>query len=67
MDHPEDFGGGCPWFTRDYGHLSPQPFVFRSEPFCLAQGQTLELKYRVVLHAGTPAEAGLNALYQAWC
>ncbi|MDP7014808.1 MAG: PmoA family protein, partial [Pirellulaceae bacterium] len=23
MNHPENFGGDCPWFTRDYGHLSP--------------------------------------------
>jgi len=21
MNHPENFGGDCPWFTRDYGHL----------------------------------------------
>lgn len=66
MDHPENFGGECPWFTRDYGHLSPQPFVFRDKPYHLSRGEILELKYCVVLHAGTPKQAGLDAIYQQW-
>lgn len=66
MDHPENFGGNCPWFTRDYGHLSPQPFLFRSESYRMARGQTLDLQYRVVLHAGDPKEAGLDSLYRKW-
>jgi len=66
FDHPENFGGQCPWFTRDYGHLSPQPFEFLEEPFRLGEGETLALKYRVALHAGTPAEAGLDRLYEEW-
>ena len=66
MNHPENFGGNCPWFTRDYGHLSPSPFNFLDKPWTLAQGETLDLRYRVVLHAGAPADAGLDAVYQDW-
>jgi hypothetical protein len=66
MDHPENFGGDCPWFTREYGHLSPSPFEFVKEPWQLPMGQSIRLRYRVVLHAGTPKEAGLDALYDQW-
>jgi hypothetical protein len=66
MDHPENPWSPTPWLTRDYGHLSPSPFYFRPEPWRLAKGGSIRLRYRVVLHAGTPKEAGLDALYQSW-
>jgi hypothetical protein len=66
MNHPQNFGGECPWFTRDYGHLSPSPLAFLEKPWTLAKGQTLELSYRVVLFAGTPQQAGLDAIYKQW-
>ncbi len=66
MNHPANFGGGCPWFTRDYGHLSPSPFNFLPKPWTLARGESLELRYRVVLFAGTPKHAGLDGLYRSW-
>ena len=66
MNHPANFGGDCPWFTRDYGHLSPSPFNFIPKPWKLARGESLELRYRVVLFAGTPEQAGLDGLYRSW-
>ena len=66
MSHPQNFAGNCPWFTRDYGHLSPSPFHFMDKPWTLAKDKTLELNYRVVLFAGTPREAGLDAIYKRW-
>ncbi len=66
MDHPSNFGGNCPWFTRDYGHLSPQPFEFLKDPFRISRGETLELRYRVVLYAGTPEQAKLDTIYEQW-
>jgi hypothetical protein len=66
MNHPDNFGGECPWFTRNYGHLSPSPFNFQSKPWTIPQGETLHLKYCVVLHAGTPQQAGLDTLYTEW-
>lgn len=66
MNHPKNFGGKTLWLTRDYGHLSPQPFMFNKEPFRISKGETLELRYRIVLYAGTPKEAKLEALYEKW-
>lgn len=66
MDHPENPWKPCPWFTRDYGHLSPSPFNFLTEPWTLAAETSVRLRYRVVLHAGTPQEAGLDRIYREW-
>ncbi|WP_339911247.1 PmoA family protein [Symmachiella dynata] len=66
MNHPDNFGGNCPWFTRDYGHLSPSPLAFLKSPWTMSEGETLDLRYRVVLHVGTPQEAKLNELFQQW-
>jgi len=66
MNHPENFGGKCPWFTRDYGHLSPSPLNFQKKPFKLAEGNSFKLSYRVVLFAGTPQEANLDAVFKSW-
>ncbi len=54
------------WFTRNYGHLSPSPFNFREEPWKLPADESITLRYRVVLHAGTPEEADLDELYRQW-
>lgn len=66
MNHPTNFEGDCPWFTREYGHLSPSPFNFLKQSWTLEKGQDLALAYRVVLHAGTPQEAGLDEIYEDW-
>lgn len=66
MNHPDNFGGNCPWFTRNYGHLSPSPFNFQSKRWSIQQGESLALKYCVVMHAGSPQDAGLNKLYAEW-
>ena len=66
LNHPKNFGGNCPWFTRDYGHLSPSPFAFLDKPWTLPKGESLELNYRVVLFAGTPQQADLDSIYQRW-
>lgn len=66
MDHPNNPWNPCPWFTRDYGHLSPSPFNFLSRPWQLRAGDSIRLRYRVVLHAGDPHGAQLNRLYEEW-
>jgi len=66
MDHPENPWAPCPWFTRDYGHFSPSPFAFLKKPWTLAKGKSIRMRYRVVMHAGTPAQADLDALYRKW-
>lgn len=66
LDHPENPWAPCPWFTRDYGHFSPSPFAFLKKPWTLEKGKSIRLRYRVALHAGTPQQAGLDALYKKW-
>jgi hypothetical protein len=66
MDHPANPWNPCPWFTRDYGHLSPSPFNFLKQPWELGERQQLHLRYRVVTHAGTPKEAALDQIYKEW-
>jgi hypothetical protein len=66
MNHPANFGGDCPWFIRDYGHLSPSPFNFLEQPWTMSAGKTLDLRYRVVLFAGEPQSVGLNDAFRAW-
>jgi len=57
----------CPWFTRDYGNISPMPMLWLQErgdnPFRLPKGEELKLRYRVVAFGGTPKDAGLNDLW----
>jgi hypothetical protein len=65
MTHPDNPWRPI-WFTRDYGHMSPSPFNFLLKPWQLDKGESILLKYRVVAHAGTPAEAQLNRLYEQW-
>jgi hypothetical protein len=66
MDHPENPWAPCPWFTRDYGHLSPSPFAFIKQPWTLGAGKSIRLRYRVALHSGPPKQAGLDELYRKW-
>jgi hypothetical protein len=46
------------WFTRDYGFFSPTPMYWlKGGRLELPKGQTLTLKYRVVVHAGDVEKA----------
>jgi len=66
LDHPGNPWAPTPWFTRDYGFLSPTPLNFITEPWTLGAGRSVTLRYRVVIHAGDPREAGLDGIYRAW-
>ena len=67
MDHPANPWSPCPWFTRDYGFISPTPMNWLPEQgLSLAQGGSLRLRYLVVAYAGTPQAADLPGLYARW-
>jgi hypothetical protein len=67
FDSPQNPWFPSKWFTRDYGFFSPTPMEWLgSEGFRLGKGETLRLQYRVVVHAGTAGEAGVEALFKAW-
>ena len=55
------------WFTRDYGFFSPTPMYWLdNDRLELAVGETLTLKYRVVVHAGNAREGGIAALFDSY-
>jgi hypothetical protein len=66
FDHPKNPWNPCPWFTRDYGMISPMPFQWITEPWRLPAGQSVNLKYKVVAFAGDPREAELTRGYSRW-
>ena len=66
LDHPKNPWAPTPWFTRDYGFISPTPFNFIEKPWQLAAGKSVQLRYRVVLFAGNPKAAGLEKIYRDW-
>ena len=55
------------WFTRDYGFFSPTPMEWLGlEGYRLKQGEKLQLKYRVVVHAGDAKQANIESLFNQW-
>ena len=67
FDSPRNRWYPSKWFTRDYGFFSPTPFNWLDDAgLRLAKGETLELEYLVVVHAGDAGEAGIAGLFAAW-
>lgn len=67
FDHPKNRWAPTPWFTRDYGFFSPTPMNWLEGGFLeIPQGETVHLRYRVMIHSGNPAPAQLEAEYAKW-
>jgi hypothetical protein len=67
LDGPRNRFYPSRWFTRDYGFFSPTPLNWLDDAgLRLARGETLELDYLVVVHAGDASEAGIAALFATW-
>lgn len=58
---PKEPFENCPWFTRDYGNISPMPFLFKEDGYRFDKGFVLKGTYRVVVFAGTPQDVDLTA------
>lgn len=56
------------WFTRDYGFFSPTPLYWPPDGkgVTLEKGASVTLRYRVIVHEGTAAEAGIQTLFEAY-
>ena len=61
LQHPSNPWFPSPWFTRDYGFFSPTPMFWPANDAetTLKKGETLQLRYRVLVHGGTTIEAGI--------
>ena len=69
MDHPGNpWAPDCPWFTRDYGNISPTPFLWIDEKkgWDLPVGKSIRLRYRVVVAKGGIEKAAMNRLWDAF-
>ena len=60
---PEKPFKDCPWFTRDYGNISPMPFNYSDGPWVFPAGVPIEAFYRTVVFAGTTEDVDLNGLW----
>lgn len=61
FQHPSNRWAPSPWFTRDYGFLSPTPMYWPADGVAtrLTKGEKLRLRYRVLIFAGEPDRAEL--------
>ena len=66
LDHPGNpWAPNCPWFTRDYGNISPTPFLWIDEKgWSLPAGESIRLRYQVVVMKGGIEKAKLDALWK---
>ena len=59
FQHPSNPWFPSPWFTRDYGFMSPTPMYWpeNGTSTFLKKGTVLNLRYRVIVHSGDYKEA----------
>jgi len=61
LQHPSNPWYPSPWFTRDYGFMSPTPMYWPQDDTAtsMKKGTTLVLRYRVLVHSGTHTDADI--------
>ena len=66
LDHPKNpWGPDCPWFTRDYGNISPTPFQWLDEKkgWDLPADKSIRLRYQVIVMKGAIEKDRLDPLW----
>ena len=60
LQHPSNPWFPAPWFTRDYGFMSPTPMYWpdNGKDISFKKDTVLNLRYRVVIHSGDHKEIG---------
>ncbi|MBA7522061.1 hypothetical protein ES705_14174 [subsurface metagenome] len=68
MQHPSNPWYPSPWFTRDYGFISPTPMYWpeNGKEIFLKKGEELLLRYRVLVHAGDHIEAKIAESFEQY-
>jgi hypothetical protein len=68
MQHPSNPWYPSPWFTRDYGFMSPTPMYWpvNGEETFMKEGTKLLLKYRVLVHAGNHLDAKIAEAFEKY-
>jgi hypothetical protein len=68
MQHPSNPWYPSPWFTRDYGFMSPTPMYWpeKGDETFMKKGTELLLRYRVVVHAGDNVQAKIAEAFEKY-
>ncbi len=68
MQHPSNNWYPSPWFTRDYGFFSPTPMYWpaNDKVTMMKKGETIRLKYRVLVHSGTHETAKVAEQFEKY-
>jgi hypothetical protein len=68
MQHPSNPWYPSPWFTRDYGFISPTPMYWpeNGEVTSMGKGTKLLLRYRVLVHSGNHLEAKIAEEFEKY-
>lgn len=68
MQHPSNPWYPSPWFTRDYGFMSPTPMYWpqNGEETFMKKGDILNLRYRVLVHSGDHLQAKIAEAFEKY-
>jgi hypothetical protein len=68
LQHPSNPWYPSPWFTRDYGFISPTPMYWpeNDKETFLKQGTVLNLRYRVLVHSGDHLQANIAEAFEKY-
>jgi len=68
LQHPSNEWFPSPWFTRDYGFFSPTPMYWpeNDKTTDLKKGETITLRYRVIIHRGDHKQAKIAELFDQY-
>ena len=68
FQHPSNPWYPSPWFTRDYGFMSPTPMYWpeNGTEIIMKKGTVLNLRYRVLVHAGDHNQAKIADAFEKY-
>lgn len=66
FDHPDNPWHPSPWFTRNYGFISPTNMNWMDGPLHLESNQTVTLRYLTAVYSGEPTQTMLESIYTDW-
>ena len=70
MQHPSNPGYPAPWFTRDYGFISPTPMYWLppndAPSIQFRKGEKITLRYRVLIHTGDHKTADIAGEFEKY-
>ncbi|MBP8959773.1 MAG: PmoA family protein [Bacteroidales bacterium] len=68
LQHPSNPWYPAPWFTRDYGFMSPTPMYWpeNNKDIFMKKGTVLNLRYLVLVHSGDSQQANIKEIFEQY-